>query len=335
MSLPKSYVDGFLVEWAEGEYKAQVKMLPARSKPMLSTGGYQSKNTADDPKFVAAKAQEIRDRLALTARKAPEVVVKITSSCKGMHQIGRHIDYISRKGQIEVEDQDGLLVSGKEELKALKNDWRDSGATIIGDVSSLRDTINVVFSMPAETDQVSLKRALRAFAQSEFNGHEYVFAYHTPSTDPDPDPPDHPHLHLCLKLEGDDGRRLNPRKADLKRWRDGFAASLREHGIEANSTTRLARLMRDRGPDRAEKSMLAEGRKRESGGISPDRISRAEKLEKDRLEYYYAATRTLAESEHPGDKELAVALAKTVTERLAKLQPIKIQSPKRQTEIDR
>ena len=249
-----------------------------------------------------------------------------------MVQIGRHVDYISRKGLIEVEDQDGLLVAGKQELETLKRDWRDSGATSIGDESEIRDTINIVFSMPAETDQVSLKRALRVFAQREFSGHEYVFAYHTPSTDPDPEPPDHPHIHLCLKLEGADGQRLNPRKADLKRWRDGFAASLREHGIDANSTTRLARLKRDRGPDRASMAMQGKGQKREGGAASHDRIERAKRLERDRLEYYYAATRTLAESENTADRDLALALAKTVTDRLARFQPVHV---RRQPNIER
>lgn len=315
MSLPKVFVDGFLVKWEEGEYRAQVRMLPARSKPIgAAYAGFQK-----NAKSNAIKAQAIRERLERTARRVPEVVVKVTSSCRGMKQIGRHVDYISRKGLIEIEDQDGFLVRSKDELDAVKRDWRDSGFRTIGDESEIRDTLNIVFSMPAQTDEIGLKRAVRDFARSEFGGHEYVFAYHTPSTDPDPDPPDHPHIHLCFKLEGTDGKRLNPRKADLKRWRDGFAASLRAHGIKANSSSRLARLKRDRGSDRAAVAMLDDGRRRARGGASPERIERAAQLEKSRLEYYYAVTRTLSESEHPGDGDLALSLARTVTEQLAKL----------------
>lgn len=315
MSLAKVFVDGFLVEWEEGEYQAQVRMLPARSKPIAAKYAAFQKNARSN----AIKAQAIRERLDRTARRVPEVVVKVTSSCRGMKQIGRHVDYISRKGLIEVEDQDGFLVSGKSELDSLKRDWRDSGFRRIEDESEIRDTLNIVFSMPAQTDEVGFKRAVRDFARSEFGGHEYVFAYHTPSTDPDPDPPDHPHIHLCLKLEGADGKRLNPRKADLKRWRDDFAVSLRSHGIEANSSSRLARLKRDRGSERGALAMLDEGRRRERGGASPERVQRAADLEKSRLEYYYAVTRTLSESEHPGDGELALSLARSVTEQLKKL----------------
>ena len=70
------------------------------------------------------------------------------------------------------------------------------------------------------------------------------------------------------------------------------------------------------------------------GGASPERIQRAADLEKSRLEYYYAVTRTLSESEHPGDGELALSLARTVTEQLKKLS-IKQQPSRDAREQDR
>jgi hypothetical protein len=36
-------------------------------------------------------------------------------------------------------------------------------------------------------------------------------------------------------------KRLNPRKNDLQRWREGFAQSLRKYGIAANATPRKTR----------------------------------------------------------------------------------------------
>jgi hypothetical protein len=313
MNLPKSYVDGFLVEWEEGEYKAQVKSMRQKSEaiepkvPNLRTGAGKGSGT----KTTTERAQAVRDRLTRTVRKVPEVMVKITSSCKGMIQIGRHIDYISRKGQIELEDQDGLVVTGKEQLKELKAEWRIGGAEEIGEDSNRRDTLNIVFSMPAHTNEVSMKRAVRAFAAAEFNGHQYVFAYHTQATDPDPDPPAHPHVHLSVKIQGRSGRRLNPRKADLQRWREDFAAQLRAHGIEANATSRLARLRKDRGAKREMLAMTAEGRASRLPAQSVDdplRANRAKKLEADRLDYYAKLAEILSRSEVPADRVLGGAL---------------------------
>ena len=39
-----------------------------------------------------------------------------------------------------------------------------------------------------------------------------------------------PHVHLSVRAESKHGKRLNPRKADLQRWRETFAERLRELG---------------------------------------------------------------------------------------------------------
>jgi hypothetical protein len=314
MSLPRSYVDGFLVEWEEGEYQAQVKSMRQKSEKIVLRIGLSTVGGSGRKRLTTAEqAQRVRDRLARTVRKVPEVMVKITSACKGMTQIGRHIDYISRKGQIDIEDQDGMILRGKDQLKALKDDWRTGGPEEIADESDRRDTLNIVFSMPAHTDEVAMKRAVREFATAEFEGHQYVFAYHTQATDPDPDPPAHPHVHLSVKTQGRSGRRLNPKKADLQRWREAFAAQLRDNGIEANATSRLARLNLDRGESRTVLALREKGEGPSSGHLRPastDRIEKAKKLEADRWAYYVLAASTLAQSEVPADRQLAVEIAK-------------------------
>jgi type IV secretory pathway VirD2 relaxase len=91
-----------------------------------------------------------------------------------------------------------------------------------------------MLSMPKDTDRLGVHNAVRDFAREEFGGkYAYVFASH--------DDTDHPHAHLIVKTQGRGGKRLNPRKADLQRWRRTFAEKLREHGIEANATTRRTR----------------------------------------------------------------------------------------------
>ena len=318
MTLPRSYIDGFLIAWEAGEYEAQVKSMRQVSQalvPVVRLHGAGGGKGGEGLGAPAKRAEAIRDRLARTVRKTPEVMVKITSSSKGMRQIGRHLDYISRKGQIDIEDQDGAILRGREELTDVKDVWRYGGPEEIGEVSDRRDTLNIVFSMPAQTDEVSLRRAVRAFAAQEFDGHQYVFAYHTQATDPDPSPPAHPHVHLSVKVDGQDGRRLNPRKADLQRWREGFAEQLRVHGIEANATSRLARLRLDRGTKRSVLAVMARGEALlGSGQVESDtsRAQRARDLEADRVAYYQLLHDTLTQSEAPSDHVLAADVRRYV-----------------------
>jgi len=42
----------------------------------------------------------------------------------------------------------------------LTRDWRDSGFRKIGDESEIRDTLNIIFSMQAQTDKIRLKRVV-------------------------------------------------------------------------------------------------------------------------------------------------------------------------------
>lgn len=313
MTLSRCYVDGFLVDWEEGEYEAQVKSMRQRSEaialPELLSGVRAGNGVG--VQTTAQRAQAVRARLVRTVRKAPEVMVKITSSCRGMTQIGRHIDYISRKGQIDLEDQDGMIVTGRDQLKDLKEDWRIGGADAIARQSTRRDTLNIVFSMPAHTDEISMKRAVRAFAAREFEDYQYIFAYHTQATDPDPNPPAHPHVHLSVKTQARSGRRLNPRKADLQRWRENFAAQLRAHGIEANATSRLARLKQTRGEKRAVLALKDRGESVWTGklaGSDAGRVARGEILESNRRAFYSQLCDVLMQSVDVSDRQLGKAL---------------------------
>jgi hypothetical protein len=77
-----------------------------------------------------------------------------------------------------------------------------------------------MLSMPRGTDPQSVQRAARAFAQEELADHRYVMVLH--------DHQANPHVHLSVRAESRHGRRLNPRKADLHRWREVFAEMLRD-----------------------------------------------------------------------------------------------------------
>lgn len=173
---------------------------------------------------------------ALVSPGAKQVMVKITGGGRGMKAIQAHLRYISRLGKaeaggrgqtLELEDEQGNALQGKQALRDLADDWRLAGSYIV-DESQRREAFNITLSMPEGTSPESVKDAARAFAKEEFEGHKWVMVLHTDTQSP--------HVHLAVRAERCDGRRLNPRKADLQRWRERFAARLQDRGVNALAT---------------------------------------------------------------------------------------------------
>jgi len=226
-------IDGVIKDWGERTDYGHVK---GRKGKNIVGGRYS--------KPAPTKAPAGRDKLVSTVRKAPEVMVKITTGRKDpntgkprpimtdMRSIKDHLDYISRNGDVELEDENGHIQAGKEDVRTVRNAWADDGS-IPYENGKRREAFNIVLSMPPGTDRASVKNAAREFATELFNNHQYVFAAHEDEK--------HPHVHISVKAADKDGIRLNPRKNDLQRWREIFAEKLREQGIEANATPRKVR----------------------------------------------------------------------------------------------
>jgi len=179
------------------------------------------------------RAAAVRARLEATVlRRAPQVMVKVTGGGCGMGAIAAHFRYIAKAGRLPFEDDRGVVREGKEALRALAEQWRYGGAEI-GETSQRREAFNVILSMPKGTDPLIVQRAAREFAKEEFAGHRYVMVLH--------DHQANPHVHLSVRAESKHGRRLNPRKADLQRWRETFAEKLRGWGIDAEATRQATR----------------------------------------------------------------------------------------------
>lgn len=167
------------------------------------------------------------------AKDSPEVMVKITGFGKGGKHVKAHLDYITRNGDLELETDRGDILKGKEEVKEFFKEWSKDFSDSQR-YKNQRDTMHMVLSMPENTPHEAVREAARRFAKETFGkNHEYVFALHT-------DEP-HPHVHLTVKMRGFNGKRLNPRKADLQSWREGFALQMRDQGIEAEATPRVSR----------------------------------------------------------------------------------------------
>ncbi|MBN3804343.1 relaxase/mobilization nuclease domain-containing protein [Paraburkholderia sp. Ac-20336] len=239
MPYPKIYIDAMLVNW--GDRLFQEPLRHARASRLSRVD-------------IRDEAARMRARLARTLRRIPEVMVKITNkaaSAQGIGAVRRHLRYISRNGRVELEDQNGDRIAGKDALRDLMKTW-ELGGWGIPETSTRREVFNILLSMPPGTDRQAVRNSARDFAALEFgDGRAYVFAAH--------DDEAHPHVHLSVQARGPDGRRLNPRHEDLRRWREHFAEKLREHGVEANATPRRARGVTQRYPKPAIVHMIARG----------------------------------------------------------------------------
>lgn len=213
-------VDGIIVQWGERLFYPSNRTIKPAQTPRLDT-------------MTRRKAAVIRRRIDVTVGgRAPQVMVKVTGGGRGMVAIAAHFRYISKNGRLEIEDDRGVVREGKEALHDLAEQWR-YGGSLIDVLSHRREAFNIMLSMPHGTDPRLVQKAAREFAQAELSGHRYVMVLHEHQANP--------HVHLSVRAESIAGKRLNPRKTDLHRWRETFAEKLRGWGVEAEATRQATR----------------------------------------------------------------------------------------------
>jgi len=312
--------DGILLAWDEERFN---KRLRAR-KPPRSIQGKKIHFTLTSR---AGYRPNVRQQLELTTGKAPEAMLKISGGGKNIAHITKHIayiariykpDYIEKYGEVELEDETGTTLLGKEGVKEVRDAWEKSYYGIPKKGEQKREAFNIVLSMPPGTDREAVTRAARQFALVEFYNHQYVLAPHLDGK--------HAHVHLCVKAVDREGVRLNPRKGDLHRWREHFADKLRDEGIAANATQRRARGVVRKGEKQAvtwidkehqegkraapsnAKQGRAEAVKRELNGfphINPAK-DKIERNRKEAVRAYGKVAHALARSSYETDQHLAL-----------------------------
>jgi type IV secretion system T-DNA border endonuclease VirD2 len=181
--------------------------------------------------YGVATGPTARAKLARIVRKAPEVVVKVTGRQRGGTHVKAHLEYIGRKGDVEIETRDGEVLTSKDDIAERAAEWSD---TLQWRSRPTVSSVSLIFSMPEGTDPDKVLGAVRALAHAELSdNHDYVMALHT-------DTP-RPHVHLTVQAEGLDRKRFNPRPVQLNRFRERFALELRARGVAAEATPRRAR----------------------------------------------------------------------------------------------
>ena len=188
-------------------------------------------------------------RMGSSGRGAKEVLVKISGGGRDADGVQAHFEYIDRHGKLDIETDHGEVLHGKAAATEIINDWAlDYGAVpgaphsrgkvgADGKRRTPRQAFNIVLSMPAGTPPQKVLQAVKKFAREEFaHQHRYAMTLHAEEKEKHGA---HPHVHLVVKAEHEyEGSRLNPRKADLQRWRERFAEYLTELGVAATATRR-------------------------------------------------------------------------------------------------
>ena len=217
--------------------------------PNLQTSPFEGRALLDIGSF-ARPGPGRRDRLSpedlaligRTVRRVPEVMVKVLSKdSNNLTSVIRHLNYIGRRGGLELETDDGERLQERNVGQRLVEDWdldldqdRRDARLSAGPERAPKLVHKIMLSMPPGTPAKGVLEAARNFAREEFAlKHRYVLALHT-------DEP-HPHVHLVVKAMSEQGVRLNIRKATLREWRWEFARYLRDQGIAANATERAVR----------------------------------------------------------------------------------------------
>ena len=288
---PGPSIDGVLVQWGERLFYPRTRMVKVAPPPHLAKGALHH------------HAGHIRQRIEATVlRRAPQVMVKVTGGGRGMAAIAAHFRYIAKAGRLPFEDDRGVAREGKDALQDLAEQWRHGGSRI-DETSPRREAFNIMLSMPAGTDPLIVMKAAREFAQAELADHRFVMVLH--------DHQAHPHVHLSVRTESKHGKRLNPRKADLHRWRETFADRLRGWGVEAEATRQATR-----GEQRRYATLWQVKAEQEGRLHKPHAESKSgDKAKVNRTQAMLAwahITQALAESDQPEDRRLAEAIVRYV-----------------------
>jgi Relaxase/Mobilisation nuclease domain len=167
--------------------------------------------------------------------------VKVTGGGTRRGAVAAHFGYISRRGALEIETDEGEFIRNPEQQKQLLDEWHLE--LTAGQYRRQKEgerarrptklVHNIVLAMPAPTPPDKVLAAARNFAREKFAQHRYAMVLHTDQK--------HPHVHLVVKAENELGQRLHVDKQRLREWREDFARLMREQGIAANATPRAIR----------------------------------------------------------------------------------------------
>lgn len=172
-------------------------------------------------------ARQSGGRKVSRPRKAGQrVVVKVTSGARGYREMAANIDYISRRGEIELNDSSDRVFLGKDREKVkeemgFQNEHLRKGR----EVSATKQTYHIIFSLAEIKENKDLVDSVRETVREQYPDNYFAFTLHEDT--------DHPHVHLVLNKKNiATGKNINLNKRALHMLKARFAASLRKKGVD-------------------------------------------------------------------------------------------------------
>ncbi|WP_395378162.1 relaxase/mobilization nuclease domain-containing protein [Marinicella sp. W31] len=182
--------------------------------------------------------------------KAVSSLIKVTGNKNSAAQLKAHLDYISRRGEIEIEDEEGTTFKGDKRSKSI-TEWvsdfelrkgiqKDAN---FGDGQKKSRTNRIakaiVISVPKGADHDALVEATREFAKNNFGGRRYVFAVHSPETEVhDNKITEHRHVHIIVEnISPEAEGKLQTDPKVFREWRHKYAEIAKDHGINLEGVT--------------------------------------------------------------------------------------------------
>ena len=172
--------------------------------------------------------------------KAAQSVVKVMNYAQGGKSTTAIMEYIARtndkdKEDIELEDRNGMKISGKEEIAEVVGKWKKDFDPVSKNPKT-RHVTHMLLSADTNVKNIDqVTDAARSLLKREFGdkGFDYVFVPHSDTQNP--------HVHVVIKNQPRDLGVEKPRKLrlnpnDLLHLRKEFAKELNIRGLEHEAT---------------------------------------------------------------------------------------------------
>src|SRR6266513_1569207 len=96
------------------------RLIDLGATPLLDIASYARRGPSRRDRL----SQDEIELITRTVRRTPEVMVKVLSQGgQVLKAVGRHLDYLNRGGEVDIETDDDHHLSGKGVEKELLEDW--------------------------------------------------------------------------------------------------------------------------------------------------------------------------------------------------------------------
>lgn len=173
-----------------------------------------------------------------------EVILKVTGGARSQKGIKGAVHYISKNGQIELTDSNGIKYKTKEEISdAVDLVQSHVVRRIKSNTKAEKLTHNLMFSasIVAGVSKEDMLQATIKTLKEKYPHNYFVCAYHEDTKKP--------HMHVVLNIHQDNGKKIDIKNKDFHELRRSFCQSLVEQGYDLKASRRYGAGQYDLQPE--------------------------------------------------------------------------------------